>query len=51
MAGLELYDLRNDIGEARNLAAQMPDKAKELHQKLVAWRQATNAPMATPKPK
>ena len=48
---LELYDLRNDIGEARNLAAQMPDKAKELHQKLVAWRQATNAPMATPKPK
>jgi arylsulfatase A-like enzyme len=48
---LELYDLRNDIGETRNLALQMPAKAKELHQKLVVWRLATNAPMATPKPR
>jgi arylsulfatase A-like enzyme len=45
---LELYNLRDDIGETKNLAAQMPDKAKELHAKLVAWRKAINAPMPTP---
>lgn len=45
---LELYNLREDIGETKNLAAQMPDKAKELHAKLVAWRQAIKAPMPTP---
>lgn len=45
---LELYNLRDDIGETKNLATQMPDKARELHAKLVAWRQAVNAPMPTP---
>jgi hypothetical protein len=45
---LELYNLRDDIGETKNLATQMPDKAKELHAKLVAWRQAINAPMPRP---
>jgi arylsulfatase A-like enzyme len=44
----ELYNLRDDIGEKQNLAAQMPDKVKELHAKLVAWRQAIKAPMPTP---
>ena len=39
------------LGETHDLAREMPEKAKELQQKLVAWRQATNAPMATPKPK
>jgi arylsulfatase A-like enzyme len=42
---LELYNLREDIGEAKNLAAVMPDKAKELHAKLVAWRKEIHAPM------
>lgn len=27
------------------LAGDMPDKAKELHARLVAWRQEVNAPM------
>jgi arylsulfatase A-like enzyme len=45
---LELYNLRDDIGETRNLAVSQPDKAKELHAKLVAWRKETNAPMPTP---
>lgn len=45
---LELYNLRLDLGETTNLATQMPDKAKELHAKLVAWRQAVQAPMPTP---
>ena len=44
---LELYNLRDDIGETNNLATQMPDKAKELHAKLVAWRKI-KAPMPTP---
>ncbi len=45
---LELYHLREDIGETKNLAASNPAKAKELHAKLVAWRQEINAPMPTP---
>ena len=44
---LELYNLRDDIGETRNLATSQPEKTRELHAKLVAWRQATNAPMPT----
>jgi arylsulfatase A-like enzyme len=43
----ELYNLREDIGETKNLAAAMPDKAKALHTKLVAWRAEVNAPMPT----
>jgi arylsulfatase A-like enzyme len=42
---LELYNLHEDIGETKNLVADMPDKAKELHASLVAWRKEVNAPM------
>jgi arylsulfatase A-like enzyme len=45
---LELYNLRDDIGESKNLATEMPERTRELHQKLVAWRQAIHAPMPTP---
>ena len=45
---LELYNLREDIGESRNLANEMPDKAKELHFAMLEWRKAINAPMPTP---
>ncbi len=44
---LELYNLKDDIGEQNNLAKKMPDKATELHKRLVAWRQETHAPMPT----
>jgi arylsulfatase A-like enzyme len=44
---LELYNLADDIGETRNLVSDMPDKAKELHDRLVAWRADVNAPMPT----
>ncbi len=44
---LELYNLRNDIGETKNLAAEMPEKVKELHARLAAWRKEVNAPMPT----
>lgn len=44
---LELYNLSNDIGETKNLASDMPEKAKELRDRLVAWRTEVNAPMPT----
>ncbi|MBI5691325.1 MAG: sulfatase [Verrucomicrobia bacterium] len=44
---LELYNLRDDIGESRNLATAEPARTRELHARLVAWRTATNAPMPT----
>ena len=44
----ELYNLREDIGEKKNLASDMPDKTRQLYDKLVAWRKAVNAPMPTP---
>jgi len=46
---LELYNLRKDIGETTNLAETMPEKAKELHDRLVAWRKELNAPVPTEK--
>jgi len=42
---LELYDLQNDVGEARNLADVNPEKRRELHEKLVAWLDEHQAPM------
>lgn len=45
---LELYDLGKDLGEKNNLAASMPDKAKELDEQLKAWRAGIGAPMPTP---
>ncbi len=44
---LELYNLSRDIGESKNLVLEMPEKAKELHDRLVAWRTELNAPMPT----
>lgn len=45
--GLELYDLSVDVGETKNLAEAMPNKANELHQKLIRWREQTQAPVPT----
>lgn len=44
---LELYNIKDDIGEKNDLAAKLPAKVKELHDKLVAWRTKTNAPVPT----
>lgn len=44
---LELYHLGNDVSQKTNLAESQPEKTKELHDKLVAWRKAINAPMPT----
>lgn len=45
---LELYNLRDDIGEKNNLAAARPDKAQDLQSRLHAWQAAIHAPMPTP---
>jgi arylsulfatase A-like enzyme len=47
---LELYNIPQDLSEKTNLAAQMPEKAKELHDKLIAWRKEVGALMPTPNP-
>lgn len=45
---LELYNLREDIGETKNLAEHFPDRTADLHAKMIAWREAIHAPMPTP---
>ncbi len=44
---LELYNLKDDIGEQKNLATENPGKTKELHTKMIAWRESIKAPMPT----
>ncbi len=47
---VELFNLREDLAEQRNLASTNPDKAMELQAKLAAWRRSVNALMPTPNP-
>lgn len=42
---VELYNLKNDLGEKHDLAAEMPEKARELRRKLAEWRERIHAPM------
>jgi len=42
---LELFNLRDDIGEQKNLAAAMPEKARELQKMLADWRRSVGAQM------
>ena len=46
---VELYNLADDISEKNDLSDSMPDKAKELHEKLIAWRKSVDAPVPTEK--
>lgn len=43
--GIELYDLKNDIGERQNLSEKHPDLVRKLYSKLVAWRKEVGAPV------
>ncbi len=40
----ELYDLRRDPGQARNVIAQRPEVARDLHGRLLHWLAAMGAP-------
>ncbi|MEN8194567.1 MAG: sulfatase [Bacteroidota bacterium] len=44
---LELYNLKSDIGETRNLANDLPKKRDELHKVMKEWRASINAPVPT----
>ncbi len=46
-SGLELYNLKDDVGERNDLAGSNPAKAKELHEKLIQWRRSIDAPVPT----
>jgi arylsulfatase A-like enzyme len=45
--GLELFNLKDDIGEQRNLADDMPDKVKQLQDAMATWREQVDAPIPT----
>lgn len=50
--GLELYNLREDVGETNNLAKANPQKTDELLNKLQNWQRSVRAPIpAEPNPK
>jgi arylsulfatase A-like enzyme len=45
--GLELYNLRDDIGETTNLAVQEPKTTQQLLAQLESWRAKVKAPVPT----
>jgi arylsulfatase A len=49
-APIELFNLRSDPAEERNLAAQEPKRVAELKERLAAWRKAVGAQMPTVNP-
>lgn len=46
----ELFNLKTDARESRNLATQEPDRVQELAAKLDAWRKMVGAQLMTPNP-
>lgn len=40
---VELYDLESDLGERHDLAAEMPERARELRERLARWREHVGA--------
>jgi arylsulfatase A len=49
-AGMELYNLADDLSETNNLAKSEPDIVTELHQELEAWRVSVGAERMLPNP-
>jgi arylsulfatase A-like enzyme len=47
---VELYNLKEDIGEQNNLAPKMPQKVTELRTMLHQWRKEVDARMPVPNP-
>ena len=46
----ELYNLKDDIGEQKNIATAMSGKTKNLSTMLANWRRKVNAQIMTPNP-
>jgi arylsulfatase A-like enzyme len=47
---VELFNLREDLGESQDLSRSRTDKADELRRTLHAWRKSVSAQMPTPNP-
>lgn len=47
---VELYNIREDIGEQRNIASSNTELVQSLRNELHAWRQQVDAQMPTPNP-
>ncbi len=47
---VELYNLKEDLGEKNNLTAKEPERAKELKTTLAEWRKTVNAQIPVPNP-
>ena len=48
---VELYNLRKDIGEKKDLSKDMPKKTREMKNMLHAWRKKVGAKMPVANPK
>ncbi len=48
---VELYNLKDDLGERNNLAESMPEKRREMEALLRRWQQDVGARMPIPNPK
>lgn len=48
---VELYNIREDISESKDLALSDQQRADELRKRLHAWRAEVGAQMPTPNPK
>ena len=46
----ELYDLANDVSEAKDLAASQPERAKSLRTRLDAWLKSVDAQLPATNP-
>ena len=42
---MELFDLKNDLGETKNMAAAMPEKVKGLESRLLTHLKSVGAKM------
>jgi len=47
---VELYNLKDDLGESTDLAERFPKKATELRARLAAWRKDVSAQLPQPNP-
>ncbi len=47
---VELYNVREDISEADDLAARQPERTNSLRNRLHAWQKSVDAQMAYPNP-
>jgi arylsulfatase A len=47
---VELFNLKEDLGERNDLATKMPERAADLARQLHAWQKSVDASFPTPNP-